>query len=233
MAGIGHRRRARGSGPRPRSDGSRPKSPGHDSRSFAEDPAELRERLGEPADDQRAYLSADEVGRERVLTDTAVDEGVLEAEGGVVATDPKSAAIEWLTDLELRDGETDDPMEAAEEGLVYVPPTDPPVIPGDDGGPEIAAGFGASSRDEPFDLDHHSVTVPDDDEVAERVREAIRADAATSPYADEIDVESEGRVVTLRGRVPDLDDADSLVAAAEQVTGISQVVDELEVAGIG
>jgi osmotically-inducible protein OsmY len=69
-------------------------------------------------------------------------------------------------------------------------------------------------------------------EVSERVREAIRADIETANYADGIDVEAEGRVVVLRGRVSDLQDADSLVAVARDVTDVNDVVDQLEVVGL-
>ena len=50
----------------------------------------------------------------RELTDTEIYEGDLEA-----GTDPMRSG--------LRSDETDDPNVAAEEGLAYVPPTDPPV----------------------------------------------------------------------------------------------------------
>jgi hypothetical protein len=199
------------------------------------DDAERREHLGEhPVDDQAAFLDVDEIDRADEPTDTALDEGELEAEGALLGDDPDNRSLEALTERELRSGETGDPEVAAEEGLTYVPPTDPPVVAGDDGQPEIAAGFSTSAIDhEPFDADHHSDALPEDDEVSERVRDALRADAATSQYADQVEVETDGRVVILRGSVADMDDEDALVAAAERVAGISQVIDELEVVGLG
>ena len=200
----------------------------------AMDDAERREHLGEhPADEQNAFLDADEVDLADEPTPTAIYEGDLEAEGALVEDDPDRRSVEALTERELRSGETDDASEAAEEGLTYVAPSDPPVTTGNAGEPEFAAGFGSSALDdEPFDADHHSELVTADDEVSERVRDALRADAATSQYADELDVETAGRIVVLRGRVADLDDEDTIVAVAERVAGISQVIDELEVAGI-
>jgi hypothetical protein len=199
------------------------------------DDAERRQHLGQhPSDDQNAFLDSDEVDLADEPTPTAVYEGDLEAEGGLLEHDPDRRSIEALTERELRSGETDDPAEAAEEGLTYVAPTDPPLTATDTGEPRIAAGFGSSALDdEPYDADHHSEPLTRDDEVSERVREAIRSDAATSQYADDLDVETDGRVVILRGTVADLDDEDSIVAVAERVAGISQVVDELEVAGVG
>src|SRR5690348_9682748 len=55
---------------------------------------------------------------------------------------------------DFRAGETGDATQASEEGLAWVPPMDPPVIPGDRGDPEIAAGFGTTAEDDPFDADH-------------------------------------------------------------------------------
>jgi len=199
------------------------------------DAAERREHLGQhPAGEQVPFLDDDQLDRADEPTPTAIYEGVLEAEGGSVEDAADRRSFESLTDRQLRAGETDDPNEAAEEGLTYVPPSDPPLVAGDAGEPEVAAGFSSSAvDDEPFDADHHSETMTIDDEVSERVRDAIRADAATSDYADSVDVETDGRVVVLRGAVTDLDDEDALVAVAERVAGISQVVDELEVRALG
>jgi hypothetical protein len=199
------------------------------------DATERRELLGEhPVDDQTPYLGRDELDRTDEPTDTAIYQGDLEAEGALIEDDPDNRSFESLTERELRAGETDDAGEAAEEGLTYIPPTDPPVIAGEDGQPEVAAGFSTSAvDDEPFDAYHHSEPVLAGDEVSERVREALRADAQTTDYADSLDVETDGRVVVLRGSVADLEDEDAVVAAAERVSGISQVIDELEVVGVG
>ena len=93
-----------------------------------------------------AYFTEDEVEHSGELTDTELDEGLSE----------QPAALEGLVDEELREGETDDPSVATEEGLAWVPPIDPPVV-ADEEDPEgvrVAAGFGVASDDEPFDEDH-------------------------------------------------------------------------------
>ena len=192
-----------------------------------------RELLGkQPQDQQTAYFDRSEVDDLGQLTSTEVYEGELEA--GVnddLPNDPEN--IEMLTELEMRAEETDDPMEAVEEGFTYVPPIDPPVVPG--GGlenAEIASGLGVSSLDEPYDEDHHDSFLIADDEVSARVREALRADSSTSAYADRIAIETRGGVVTLRGVVDDLLDSDNLLAVAEYVDGVEEVVDELRVRGI-
>ena len=186
--------------------------------------------MTDPAD-QVPYRRQDEVDRAGGVTDTEVYQGELEAEGALADAE----SVEDLTSLELRSDETDDPNVAAEEGLPYVPPIDPPVIPSDDSpeGLEVAAGFSTSALDEPYDADHHSETLSDDDEMATRVREALRADSATSRYADDIVIGTRGGTVVLRGRVEDLVDTDEVVAVAERVTGVREVIEELEVEALG
>jgi hypothetical protein len=137
--------------------------------------------------------------------------------------------LESLVADELRDGETDDPTEAAEEGLAWVPPVDPPIIVNERGEAEVAAGFGTTADDEPFDADHHSRPVPALDEVAERVLEALRAHAGTSSLADELEIEAEGGRVTIRGMVDDLADEEAIVAVAEDVDGVGSVVSRLQI----
>ncbi len=182
--------------------------------------------------DQVAYRRQDEVDDRGGLTDTEIYQGELEAGSGPGA-DVES--LEDLTDLDLRSGETDDPNVAAEEGLTYVPPIDPPVVPSADspGGLEVAAGFASSALDEPYDEDHRGELLSDEDDVASRVREALRADSATSRYADDMIIGTRGGTVVLRGRVEDLVDTDEVVAVAERVTGVREVIEELEVDALG
>jgi osmotically-inducible protein OsmY len=66
--------------------------------------------------------------------------------------------------------------------------------------------------------------------MSDRVREAIRADASTTQYADSVEIDAEGGRVVLRGVVEDLEDDDNLVAVASTVTGVAEVVDRLDVA---
>jgi hypothetical protein len=162
-----------------------------------------------------------------------VYEGQLEA-GTADDLPGESAAenLELLTELELRADETDDPMEAVEEGFTYVPPIDPPVVPGGDDNAEVASGLGMSALDEQYDEDHHDSFLSDDDEMSARVREAIQADSSTNQYARTIAITARGGVVTLHGVVADLVDSDNLLAVAEYVAGVDEVVDALRVRGL-
>lgn len=170
------------------------------------------------------------------MTDTDVLRGGLEARppDEIQPDTPLGESFERLESLELRAGETDDPGVAAEEGLTWIPPSDPPVVPGDrdDPDPRVAAGFGTTARDEPFDADHHSASLTNEDEMAARVREAILADAGTSRYADRIGIDVEGGRVVLVGRVDDIDDEDLLMSVASTATGIAEVRSRLDVESV-
>jgi hypothetical protein len=146
-----------------------------------------------------------------------------------------SSGLDLLTELDLRAEETSDVMEAAAEGYTYVPPIDPPVVPGSCGSwanAEIASGLGLSALDEPYDEEHHSSFLAGDDEVSTRVREALRADSSTTAYADRIAITTHGGIAILHGVVDDLIDNDNLLAVASYVAGVHDVVDALRVRGM-
>jgi hypothetical protein len=191
-------------------------------------PEDVQALLGEelPAD-QDAVIDPDEFEDEPETTDT--DRYLGEPDRG---PRPEAESIDdALTGL--RGGETDDPIVASDEGLTYVPPMDPPVRPSDDEqGLEIAAGIGESALDEPYDDSHRAEDLTDESELTGRVREALRADAATSELADRIGIAMIGGVVILRGTVDSIDDGDALVEVASRVSGVTDVRDETEVAGL-
>lgn len=163
-------------------------------------------------------------------TDTAIYTGELEAAGA--GADPRLMGDDLLG-LDLRSDETTDPIVASEEGLTYVPPIDP-VTSGtqDDGDPIIASGFSASALDEPYDGSHHGDLDFDEGEMTERIRDALRADAQTTAYAETLEIAVVGTRAVLAGVVEDLEDADAALAVAERATGITEVIDRLEVAAM-
>ena len=114
------------------------------------------------------------------------------------------AALDSLDLEDLREGETDDPTAATEEGLSYVPPIDPPVRTDADQDDRlvIAAGIAVSAESEPYDDDHRSTDLDAESEMNGRIREALRADAATSSLADQlIDRDTRIDVAVIRGAV--------------------------------
>lgn len=177
--------------------------------------------------DQQAFIREGELDEADRVTDTEVYEG----------SDPADleGALESLTIDDLRAGETDDPTVAAQEGLAWIPPTDPPLATSADDpqGAAVAAGFGSSALDEPYDFDHRSELPDQEGDMAARVREALRADAATNRYADEIAIGAVGNRVALRGVVDDIEDSDNLLDVAGRVEGVDEVIDELEISSLG
>jgi len=183
------------------------------------------------AGDQVAYVRQDEVsdsGSE--FNDTAQYEGYptpdLMADG--------FPRLDDLTDRAMREGETDDAAIASEEGLTWVPPTDPPVVPDDDDpqGAQVAAGFGGTAEDDPYDTGHESEGLSAGDDMEERVREALRADAATTQYAESLAIATRNGKVAVRGVVEDIDDTDNVIEVISRVAGVTDVIDELEVPGV-
>jgi osmotically-inducible protein OsmY len=196
---------------------------------------QLRQLEGEEdRDDQDAVLDAAEIEeRPDALSHTEVYEGELEAQGAG-AVPAGVGSLEGLASLDLREGETANPHVAAEEGETWIPPVDPPVVANADaeGGITVAAGFGSTALDEPFDADHHGTALSADDEVSARVREALLADSRTSRLANLVGIDTEAGVVTIRGTVEDIDDGDLLAEVATEVSGVTEVRDETEIPGL-
>lgn len=129
---------------------------------------------------------------------------------------------------------TTDAMIAVEEGIPYMPPTDPVVRPtSDEQQLEVAGGFGATSMEEfPDELATSALgdAPPGDDDVRSQVMEALAVDATTADLAIEADVRN--GIAYLRGRVPTLDDAELAEEVAARVPTVREVIDELEIAAL-
>jgi osmotically-inducible protein OsmY len=78
-----------------------------------------------------------------------------------------------------------------------------------------------SSRSEPSSADV---------DLSRRVREAIMADGQIAPIAPGVEILVTGGEVTLRGTVQDEKARTALVRAAQQVAGLSNVINHLELA---
>ncbi len=143
---------------------------------------------------------------------------------------PDEVSLEELRpDFQGDDG-TNDPMEAAAEAIPYMAPTDPVVRPVDSPQElEIVGGFASTSMDDPLGGMDVNALRRDDALLADVVRE-LREDATTIDLAIRVSVER--GVVTLRGEVPNLDDAENAESVAGRVPGVVEVREELRVAGL-
>jgi hypothetical protein len=177
---------------------------------------------------QDGVLEPDEIEHERRPTRTELDHGYPSPDR-VFAAD-EAAELDELDLDDLREGETDDPDAATEEGLVYVPPIDPPLYADaeSEDGIVIAAGPAVSAESEPYDNSHRSSDLSVEGDLNERIREALRADAATSELADRLIIGTKGGKVVVRGVVDGIEDTDNIVEVIERVRGVTEVVDETE-----
>ena len=183
-----------------------------------------------PPVDQDGILEMDELEHERTGTRTELDGGYtipdLEYAHGEEST------IDELDLDDLREGETDDPGVAVEEGLTYVPPIDPPVVADAEAedGIEIAAGPAVSAESDPYDQSHRGTELDFESELTTRIREALRADSQTSVLEDRLIIGTRGSVAVIRGVIDDIDDSDAIVEVVSRVRGITDVVDQTELA---
>jgi hypothetical protein len=175
----------------------------------------LTERdTGAASDEDRELLA--EATEDDLLTEV---DGLIDDPTEIAALRPDAASLDELTDEELREGETTDPIEATEEGEVWLPPTNPPVVPvtGDSDGIEVP-GFG--------ELDEAEGSLNAE------IREALRTDASTSALADRLEIAVVGSTAVIRGVVDGIEDTDAIVEVVSGVDGIDEVRDETEVPGL-
>ena len=127
-----------------------------------------------------------------------------------------------------------DPMIAAEEGEPYFPPTDPVIVPESnfDGGARVVGGLAAASDDAiRLNAEGLDETVAwTDDEITDAVRAELASDALTLDL--DIDILVVNGVVTLRGTVATMQDAEAAETVASRVPGVEEVQEELTVAGM-
>lgn len=122
-------------------------------------------------------------------------------------------------------------MESAQEGEPWFPPTDPVLMPAanNDGAADIRGEL-APASDERFREDANDEQgVATDDEIADAVRRVLVSDGSTSGM--DVQVLVANGIVTLRGAVDHLEDAEAAQAVAGSVPGVLDVQEELRVGG--
>jgi hypothetical protein len=156
-----------------------------------------------PPAEQDAVITPDEMEHARSATRTEFDRG----DGSVGPVSNDVTSLDGLALDDLREGEDDDPDVAAEEGLAYVPPTAPPLA---------------------FDDDDDELATESD--LTAQIRDALRADAATSELADRLVIGTRGSTAVIRGVVDGIEDTDAIMEVVERVDGVTNVVDQTDVA---
>lgn len=138
---------------------------------------------------------------------------------------------EGLIDTAATDGSTTNPQDAMEQGLVYEPPSDPPVIPSDTPqGIEMAAGFASSMEESNPDRWELPARVDNQDlDLEEDIQTALRYNSETG-HLDDIEVTVRRGIVRLRGTVISDDDIAIVEYLVRELDGVVDVRNELEVA---
>jgi translation elongation factor EF-1beta len=136
-----------------------------------------------------------------------------------------------IIDTAHSDGSTNNVQVAMDQGLVYDPPTDPPVVPSDDlQGAEIAAGFASSIEDEP-EVENLPESVDDNDEDIEQdIRRELGYNSETT-HLDDVRVYVRDGVAYLRGTVLVEDDISIVEEFVRDLDLVEDIENELEVAG--
>ncbi len=141
-------------------------------------------------------------------------------------------ALEDLVETKYTDGSTTNPQAAWEQGLVYTPPDDPPVIASDKReGAEIAAGFAQSMEAIDTDYDGSPRRMNDDDlDLEEEIQEAFRYNSETAHLdLSEIEVHLNNGVVYLYGFVESNEDITVIEYLIRDLDGVVRVENFLEV----
>lgn len=207
--------------------------------------------------DAASDLAASVAGVERVQNDLDIEEiappgqdtptntstyadATYQMLDGDLVTDPQPLRDDLQPDFndeidKIGGDMTSDAMIAVEEGLPYMPPTDPVVRPSNDEQElAVTGGFGETADDEYPDLLATTAigdAPPGDEDIRAQVLEALRTDAATADLVIEVVVRN--GIVHLHGTVPTLNDAEAAEEVAGRVPTIVEVREELEVAALG
>lgn len=166
-----------------------------------------------------------------VPTDPPVEEvsfeELMELHEALAAQDVSTGDLIHTNDT---DGSTTNPALAQEQGLVYIPPDDPPVVPSDDlQGVEIAAGFASSIEDVNLDVLDLPERVDDNDsDLEQNIRTALRYNSETS-HLDDVRAYVRNGIVYVRGTVVSEDDITIVDEMLRDLDAVLDVDNRLEV----
>jgi hypothetical protein len=181
------------------------------------------------------------VGERLGIEDTSIldefeeDEISLEELDERLAAEDREAEFDedGPVDTQHGDGTAYYPLKAQQQGLVYIPPDDPPIMPSDDPqGIEIAGGFAKESQLE----DPRGEYVPEqvaggDWDLQARIESVLRKSSMTNQMTD-VRIQVEDGIVYLSGQVETLDDIDVVCSVVQNIEGVNDVEEELIVTSL-
>lgn len=118
----------------------------------------------------------------------------------------------------------------AEPEPTYFAPTDPVITTDEQGGPQVLGGFEPTSTTTVEVARSAEDNLPGDEALAEAIRRELREDASTT--ALDIEVTVDRGVAYLRGTVADLADVENVEAVANEVPGVIEVDEQLDISGL-
>lgn len=118
----------------------------------------------------------------------------------------------------------------AERPAEPAPPPPAATPPAAEPAPGAAPGEPRSEMETPTTGGQAAAPAPSDEELASRVQEALKQDPALASTAQDIQVSASNGEVTLSGSVNSEQEKADIGAKAQQVTGVTQVNNQLEVA---
>lgn len=115
---------------------------------------------------------------------------------------------------------TIDVEEAIRDAEPYVPPLDPPVLPGGPEGIHVATGFGLSPDEEAM----RDRAPRGDQDVQEQALLALQQDSLANQY--DLHVHVAAGVARLTGTVPSIDDGEHAASVLAELPGVEDVLDD-------
>ncbi|HEX8919278.1 MAG TPA: BON domain-containing protein [Chloroflexota bacterium] len=115
---------------------------------------------------------------------------------------------------------TTDSLESTRDAEPYVPPSDPPVLPGGAEGIHMGVGFGFSAEEEAYS----DPASRGDESIHDEAMRVLREDSLTSRYPLSITVNR--GMVRLSGTVQSLEDAEYAMSLLGNLAGVVDVVDD-------
>ncbi len=113
----------------------------------------------------------------------------------------------------------EDAAHATEDAEPYMPPLDPPVLPGGRDGVHVATGFGMSADEEAA----NSPAPRGDEDIRDQAILLLRQDSLASHYP--LNVQVHDGVVRLTGRAASVDDIDHAMSVLGELPGVVDVED--------
>lgn len=192
---------------------------------------------GSQLDDADNITEGERLGIEdtSIVDEFEGDEISLEALEERLAEEEREAEFDedGPVDTQHGDGTAYYPLKAQQQGLVYIPPDDPPILPSDDPqGIEIAAGFAKESQFE----DPRGEYVPErlaggDWDLQARIESVLHKSSLTNQMGD-VRVQVADGIAYLSGKVETLDDIDVVCSVVQEIDGVVDVEEELIVTSL-